>query len=83
MMTASDDLIRCMDEILINLLYSQKNGIKLSSKQKNELQPYRRKMEKYILVKSLKKKRELLSARALQTIFTTILRIVKNLGIEH
>ena len=79
---ASPLIIQCINEIVINLLYSHKNGIKLNRIQLDRLRNHQTQMKKYVLTKTVMKKRKLLKNNLLTDLLTTIIEVVNDLEIE-
>ena len=78
---ASSSIIKCINEIVINLLYSHKNGLHLTKTQINRLKPHQNQMKNYVLTKTIKKK-TLLKNNLLFVLVKTIVEIAIDLEIE-
>ena len=81
--SASSDLIDSINEVILNLLFSHKNGLKLTKSQMKTLRPYKAVMKKFILSKSLSIKRNLLKKAALRAILATIIAFASKANIEN
>ena len=80
--TASPDLMTCINEIIINLLFSHKNGIELTASQKKKLQQHKVALKKFIVTNKISEKRKLLTGKAIDAVLSTIVSIAKELEIE-
>ena len=83
LMTASKDFINCLNQIVLNILFSHKNGLELNSKEKKMLQPYHHNMKKFILTKKATEKRKILTSKCIEAVLATIIDIAERLEIEH
>ena len=81
--SASPKLMQCLNEIVINLLYSHKNGLNLSKNELKKLSPYKNAMKKIVLSKSVSAKRKLLKNSLLEILLSTILAIVSDRDLEN
>ena len=80
--TASAGLIECLNQIIINLLYSHKNGMNLTSSQIKKLKPHKSVMKKFISTKSFSVKRKLLKNSALSAILEVIIAFATDANTE-
>ena len=79
---ASSIIIQCINEIIINFLYSHKNGLNLNKTQIDRLKPYHTEMKKCVLTKTIAGKKKLLKNNLLNAVLTTIIEVVCDLEIE-
>ena len=78
----SKALVDTLANVALNLVFSNKNGIKLSAAQIKTLKKQKKALMRLILAKTVETKRKLLTARVIDTILSIFMKIAKKLNLD-
>ena len=80
--TGSDRITNCLTEVGLNLMYSNKNGLPLTSDHIQQLKPFKREIKKLILSKTVGQRKKLLKEKLVDCLLSVILSVVSTLELE-
>ena len=78
----SDRITNCLVEVALNLMYSNKNGLPLTTAHIQQLKPFKGEMKKLILSKTVGKKKKILQEGLVDCMLSVLLSVVATLELE-
>ena len=75
-------LVECLTNVALNLMYSNKNGIKLTPLQIQNLRKNKRGIVKLIMSEDVKTKRKILNNKLIEVLLSTLMDIAEDLDFD-
>ena len=80
---ANSDLVDCLWQIRLNLMFSHKNGIKLTNAQIALMHRYKKGLKQLLVAKSIEEKKKKLSNDIIDILLTIFIPWISKTGLEQ